>query len=154
MPPHPLVRGGRGTLTGEIGGGRVPIPTRRHSVHYGTLYMYVLCGATLLSPLKRTALNRANGSSGIFMQLYPALRMLRVLGWIIQLNQQKMAILRRRLQENALLSITRNLQDDTNFWSDFFIVLFFSFFELAHCSLYGISGLSYCDYGCSARDWE
>ncbi len=27
----------------ERGGGQVPIPTRRHTVHCGTLYMYVLC---------------------------------------------------------------------------------------------------------------
>jgi hypothetical protein len=95
-------------------------------------------GATLLSPLKGATLN---GSSGIVMQFYPALPMLGALGWIIQLNQQEMAILRRMLQENALLSITRNLRDDTNFWSGLYIVLFFSFFEFAHCSLYGITGL-------------
>jgi hypothetical protein len=38
--PHPQVRmppfgsGGRGTLAGERGGGRVPIPTRRHTLWY------------------------------------------------------------------------------------------------------------------------
>jgi hypothetical protein len=37
----PPVSGGRGTLAGEKGVGRVPIPTR--GIHYGTLYMYVLC---------------------------------------------------------------------------------------------------------------
>ncbi len=37
----PPVSGGRGTLAGEKGVGRVPIPTR--GVHCGTLYMYVLC---------------------------------------------------------------------------------------------------------------
>ncbi len=40
--PLPPVSGGRGTLTGEKGVGRVPIPTR--GIHCGTLYMYVLCG--------------------------------------------------------------------------------------------------------------
>jgi hypothetical protein len=39
--PLPPVSGGRGTLAGEKGVGRVPIPTR--GVHCGTLYMYVLC---------------------------------------------------------------------------------------------------------------
>ena len=39
--PLPPVSGGRGTLTGEKGVGRVPIPTR--GIHCGTLYMYVLC---------------------------------------------------------------------------------------------------------------
>jgi hypothetical protein len=38
----PPVSGGRGTLAGEKGVGRVPIPTR--GIHCGTLYMYVLCG--------------------------------------------------------------------------------------------------------------
>jgi hypothetical protein len=37
----PPVSGGRGTHAGEKGVGRVPIPTR--GIHYGTLYMYVLC---------------------------------------------------------------------------------------------------------------
>jgi hypothetical protein len=37
----PPVSGGRGTLAGEKGVGRVPIPTR--GIHCGTLYMYVLC---------------------------------------------------------------------------------------------------------------
>jgi hypothetical protein len=40
--PLPPVSGGRGTLSGEKGGGRVPIPTK--GIHCGTLYMYVLCG--------------------------------------------------------------------------------------------------------------
>jgi hypothetical protein len=40
VPPPPGF-GGRGTLAGEKGVGRVPIPTR--GIHCGTLYMYVLC---------------------------------------------------------------------------------------------------------------
>ncbi len=36
--PLPPVSGGRGTLAGEKGVGRIPIPTR--GVHCGTLYMY------------------------------------------------------------------------------------------------------------------
>jgi hypothetical protein len=40
--PLPPVSGGRGTLVGEKGVGRVPIPTR--GIHCDTLYMYVLCG--------------------------------------------------------------------------------------------------------------
>jgi hypothetical protein len=32
VPPPPLVPGGRGTLAGERGGGRVPIPTRGHTL--------------------------------------------------------------------------------------------------------------------------
>ncbi len=32
---------GRGTLAGERGGGRVPIPTR--DIHCGTLYICTLC---------------------------------------------------------------------------------------------------------------
>jgi hypothetical protein len=36
------IKRGRGTLAGEKGVGRVPIPTR--GIHCGTLYMYVLCG--------------------------------------------------------------------------------------------------------------
>ncbi len=39
--PPPPVSGGRGTLAGEKGVGRVPIPTK--GIHCGTLYMYVLC---------------------------------------------------------------------------------------------------------------
>jgi hypothetical protein len=39
----PPVSGGRGTLAGETGVGRVPIPTR--GIHCGTLYMYVLCAS-------------------------------------------------------------------------------------------------------------
>jgi hypothetical protein len=39
--PLPPVSGGRGTLAGEKGVGRVPIPTR--GIHCGTLYMYILC---------------------------------------------------------------------------------------------------------------
>jgi hypothetical protein len=42
MCPLPPVSGGRGTLAGEKGVGRVPILTR--GIHCGTLYMYVLCG--------------------------------------------------------------------------------------------------------------
>jgi hypothetical protein len=51
-PPQPLTRtrvcppsfgsGGRGTLTGERGGGRVPIPTRGHILWY-SLYVCTLC---------------------------------------------------------------------------------------------------------------
>jgi hypothetical protein len=44
--PLPPVSGGRGTLAGEKGVGRVPIPTR--GVHCGTLYMYVLCAFNYL----------------------------------------------------------------------------------------------------------
>jgi hypothetical protein len=44
--PLPPVSGGRGTLAGEKGVGRVPIPTR--GIHCGTLYMYVLCGNIVL----------------------------------------------------------------------------------------------------------
>ncbi len=40
--PPPFGTGGRGTLAGEKGGGRVPILTR--DIHCGTLYIYVLCG--------------------------------------------------------------------------------------------------------------
>jgi hypothetical protein len=43
--PLPPVSGGRGTLAGEKGVGRVPIPTR--GIHCDTLYMYVLCAAGL-----------------------------------------------------------------------------------------------------------
>jgi hypothetical protein len=39
--------GGRGTLAGEKGVVRVPIPTR--GIHCGTLYMYVLCGLKRLT---------------------------------------------------------------------------------------------------------
>ncbi len=46
MPP-PLVSGGRGTLAGERGGGRVPIPTRGHT--RGTvLFIYMYFVATTL----------------------------------------------------------------------------------------------------------
>ncbi len=45
--PLPPVSGGRGTLAGEKGVGRVPIPTR--GIHCGTLYMYVLCAYTVSS---------------------------------------------------------------------------------------------------------
>ncbi len=37
-PPHPVL-GGRGTLAGERGVGRVPIPTRVHTLWY-SLHMY------------------------------------------------------------------------------------------------------------------
>ncbi len=43
VPPFPG-SGGRGTLVGERGVGRVPIPTR--DVHCGSLYIYVLCAPT------------------------------------------------------------------------------------------------------------
>ncbi len=43
--PLPPVSGGRGTLPGEKGVGRVPIPTR--GIHCGTLNMYVLCGPNI-----------------------------------------------------------------------------------------------------------
>ncbi len=39
MCPLPPVSGGRGTLAGEKGVGRVPIPTR--DIHCGTLFMYL-----------------------------------------------------------------------------------------------------------------
>ncbi len=39
----PPVSGGRGTLAGEKGVGRVPIPMR--GIHCGTLYMYIFCDA-------------------------------------------------------------------------------------------------------------
>ncbi len=45
--PLPPVSGGRGTLAGEKGVGRVPIPTK--GIHCGTLYMYVLCGSQPVS---------------------------------------------------------------------------------------------------------
>ncbi len=45
--PPPPVSGGRGTLAGEKGVGRVPIPTR--GIHCGTLYMYVLCEGSQIS---------------------------------------------------------------------------------------------------------
>jgi hypothetical protein len=41
VPPPPCFWGEGGTLAGEKGVGRVPIPTR--GIHCGTLYMYVLC---------------------------------------------------------------------------------------------------------------
>ncbi len=45
--PHPET-GGRGHTSLRVGGwGGVPIPTR--GIHYGTLYMYVLCGLGPLS---------------------------------------------------------------------------------------------------------
>jgi len=40
--PPPPGSGGRGTLAGERGGGRVPIPTRGHTLWY-SIYIYVLC---------------------------------------------------------------------------------------------------------------
>ncbi len=40
-PPPPFGSGRRGTLAGERGVGRVPIPTRGHSLWCS--YMYVLC---------------------------------------------------------------------------------------------------------------
>jgi hypothetical protein len=51
-------------------------------------------GVTLLSFFKWATFNRANGSSGICMQFYPALPMLQALSWITQLNQPKIAILK------------------------------------------------------------
>jgi hypothetical protein len=48
--PSPQKQGGGGTLACGWGvGGGVPIPTK--GIHYGTLYMYVLCG-----PMSRTSL--------------------------------------------------------------------------------------------------
>ncbi len=49
--PLPPVSGGRGTLAGEKGVGRVPIPTR--GIHCGTLYMYVLCAVNGINLEKR-----------------------------------------------------------------------------------------------------
>jgi hypothetical protein len=45
--------GGRGTLAGEKGGGRVPIPTRVHTLWY-SLYIYELCA--LIPPGSRVYL--------------------------------------------------------------------------------------------------
>ncbi len=45
-PPPPRGSGGRGTLAGERGVGRVPIPTRGHKLWY-SLYIYVNCGLLL-----------------------------------------------------------------------------------------------------------
>ncbi len=42
--PRPLGSGGRGTLAGERGVGRVPIPTRGHRLWYSLYIIYVLCG--------------------------------------------------------------------------------------------------------------
>ncbi len=42
--PSPLGSGGRGTLAGERGGGRVPIPARGHTLWYSIcICVYVLC---------------------------------------------------------------------------------------------------------------
>ncbi len=48
LPPPPPTPGGRGTLAGERGGGRVPILTKGHTC--GTLYKYVLCDLIALPP--------------------------------------------------------------------------------------------------------
>jgi hypothetical protein len=40
--PSPFGSGGRGTLAGERGGGRVPIPTRGHTLWY-SIYVCTLC---------------------------------------------------------------------------------------------------------------
>jgi hypothetical protein len=45
--PCPFGSGGRGTLDGERGGGRVPIPTRGHTLWY-SIFISVLCGRMLL----------------------------------------------------------------------------------------------------------
>jgi hypothetical protein len=42
--PLPFGTGGRGTLAGERGGGRDPIPTRGHTLWYSVLYIDVHCG--------------------------------------------------------------------------------------------------------------
>ncbi len=60
----PPVSGGRGTLAGEKGVGRVPIPTR--GIHCGTLYMYVLCGLSYYSHPSYTTDYRANTFHGGF----------------------------------------------------------------------------------------
>jgi hypothetical protein len=43
-PPHPQASGsgGRGTIAGERGGGRVPVPARGHSPWY-SVYISTLC---------------------------------------------------------------------------------------------------------------
>jgi hypothetical protein len=46
--------GGRGTLIGEKGGGRVPIPFRRGDVHCGTLHMFVLCETVSVEANEKT----------------------------------------------------------------------------------------------------
>jgi hypothetical protein len=53
--PPPLVPGGRGTLTGERGGWRVPITTRGHTLWYSvnTCTVYVLCGVEQRKNKKR-----------------------------------------------------------------------------------------------------
>ncbi len=40
VPSPPFGTGGRGTLAGERGGGRVRIPTRGHTLWYSVSYMY------------------------------------------------------------------------------------------------------------------
>jgi hypothetical protein len=59
LPGLPPVSGGRGTLAGEKGVGRVPIPTR--GIHCGTLYMYVLCAYIYIYLRKRS--NKFKGTS-------------------------------------------------------------------------------------------
>jgi hypothetical protein len=54
--PLPPVSGGRGTLAGEKGVGRVPIPTRGIHCACGTLYMYVLCGLEYLTDNAKVAI--------------------------------------------------------------------------------------------------
>jgi hypothetical protein len=46
--PSPLWLGGRGTLAGERGGGRVPIPTRGHTLWYSLYICTLWCRLSLL----------------------------------------------------------------------------------------------------------
>jgi hypothetical protein len=64
----PLVLGGRGTLAGERGGGRVPIPTRGHTLWY-SLYI-----CTLWEALSNTKLNfcRESVLAGLAAAFSPA----------------------------------------------------------------------------------
>jgi hypothetical protein len=51
--PLPPETGGRGHTSLRVGGwGRVPIPTK--GIHYGTLYMYVLCARPPFLHLQHT----------------------------------------------------------------------------------------------------
>jgi hypothetical protein len=65
--PLPPVSGGRGTLPGEKGVGRVPIPTR--GIHCGTLYMYVLCGYRYRSMFCAGILKQSVGLWGLETEL-------------------------------------------------------------------------------------
>ncbi len=105
--PLPAVSGGRGTLAGEKGVGRVPIPTR--GIRCGTLYMYVLCGAvSRVISRHRKHKHNLTASTNILFTKHSAIRS-SIIGSVLHFLLSQQAI----LQDIVKLLTSRNRQQWT-----------------------------------------